>query len=186
MITSIPGPDHRPSQILIQLAIAMACLGLAGCKPAVARYASDGVLPALQAASTALPAITVHKSATCVCCAAWIDHLRQTGFAVRVVNEENITTVKDRLGVPPSERSCHTAEVGGYFVEGHVPAEDIKRLLAQHPTARGLALPGMPAGSPGMEAMGMPATGAGFTVDLVGADGRVSSYAAHTSENRPM
>lgn len=169
---------RRPSMprvsALLLLPAALACL-VACSRAPEAPHAQDMVLPALQAA-TPLPTILVHKSTACACCAAWIGHLRQAGFAVREHNTEDLAQIKDRLGVPAGERSCHTAEVDGYFVEGHVPAVDIKRMLAERPTARGLALPGMPIGSPGMEGHGEAEP---FTVGLVAGDGSVTVYGAH-------
>jgi len=126
---------------------------------------------------SAFPLVVVHKLATCNCCAKWVDHLRKAGFTVEERVVENMTPVKDRLGVPVDKRSCHTAEVGGYFVEGHVPAEDIKRLLTEKPSAKGLTVPGMPAGSPGMEMPdGKTET---YVVSLVGRDGSTDAYAQH-------
>ena len=122
-------------------------------------------------------AMVVHKSATCGCCTAWVDHMRQAGFAVEVRDAENLEPVKTRLGIPPGKGSCHTAEIGGYFVEGHVPAADVKRLLADKPDAKGLVLPGMPAGSPGME---MPdGRTEPYTVELVRPDGATEPFASH-------
>jgi hypothetical protein len=102
-------------------------------------------------AAQSLPKIVVTKDPTCGCCAGWVDHLRASGFAADVIETAEINRVKVRLGVPQGLASCHTAEVGGYVVEGHVPADAIKRLLAERPAAKGLAVPGMPVGSPGME-----------------------------------
>lgn len=101
----------------------------------------------------AQPAPTVHvvKTATCGCCGHWITHLRQAGFRVTVADVPDVTPYARRLGVPDHLRSCHTASVGGYAVEGHVPAADIRRLLRERPAAAGIAVPGMPMGSPGME-----------------------------------
>ncbi|MDR4305892.1 DUF411 domain-containing protein [Chelatococcus sambhunathii] len=118
---------------------------------------------ALLAAGTALlvpgrvraaPAMTVHKDPTCGCCEAWVDHVRAAGYEAQVVEVAAINTVKAKLGVPPGLRSCHTAEIDGYVLEGHVPAAAIARLLAERPKVRGLAVPGMPIGSPGMEVEG--------------------------------
>lgn len=97
------------------------------------------------------PAVAVFKSPWCGCCVAWIEHLRREGFEVSVEEHEDMAPVKASLGVPADLASCHTALVGGYVVEGHVPAADIRRLLAEAPKAAGLAVPGMPIGSPGME-----------------------------------
>jgi hypothetical protein len=97
--------------------------------------------------------ITVYKSATCQCCSVWAEHLRQAGFNV-VTHDQEIDALNERrrdLGVPDALSSCHTASVNGYVIEGHVPAADIRKLLAERPVARGLAVPGMPVGSPGME-----------------------------------
>lgn len=125
----------------------------------------------------ALPLVVVNKSPTCGCCAKWIDHLRAAGFPVEVHETHAMHAVKDRLGIPDAKRSCHTAEVAGYVVEGHVPAADVKRLLAERPDALGLVLPGMPMGSPGMEMPDgrvMP-----YTVELLGADGDTRVFAEH-------
>jgi hypothetical protein len=103
-------------------------------------------------ADPSLPTVTVWKSPTCGCCAGWVDHLRESGFAVEVVNVENLAPIKAEHGVGTSLQSCHTARVDGYTIEGHVPAEDIRRLLERRPAVAGLAVPGMPIGSPGMEA----------------------------------
>jgi hypothetical protein len=124
-----------------------------------------------------VPLIQVHKSATCGCCKEWVGHLEQNGFKVEVFELDNLEPVKARLGVPPGKGSCHTGEVDGYLVEGHVPAVDIHRLLAERPKARGLVLPGMPIGSPGMEVEGTPAQA--FTVELVKLDGETEPFAHH-------
>jgi hypothetical protein len=123
------------------------------------------------------PIVTVYKSASCGCCGSWVEHMRRNGFRVDARNVDNLVVIKERAGVPVGMRTCHTAEVGGYFVEGHVPAADVKRLLAEHPDAKGLAVPGMPAGSPGME---IPGGGAQpYDVILVGKDGSTSVFAHH-------
>lgn len=96
-------------------------------------------------------AITVYKSPTCGCCGDWIKHLQEQGFAVTAHNRDDMNRIKAEAGLPPRLASCHTAFVGDYVVEGHVPGADIKRLLAEQPAAAGLAVPGMPIGSPGME-----------------------------------
>lgn len=102
-------------------------------------------------AKSGQPEVEVWKSPTCHCCSKWVDHLRQNGFSVRVHNESAMKPLKTKLGVPQELASCHTAVVGGYVIEGHVPAEDIHRLLSEKPKAIGLSVPGMPIGSPGME-----------------------------------
>jgi len=100
------------------------------------------------------PVVDVYKSPTCGCCSKWVDHLKANGFTVRSHNTHDVAPYKARLGVPFGYGSCHTAQVGGYLVEGHVPAKEIKRLLKEKPSARGLTVPGMVTGSPGMEAGG--------------------------------
>lgn len=95
--------------------------------------------------------ITVYKSPTCGCCGDWVDHLKENGFEVDVHETEDMSAVKREAGLSPNLASCHTGFVDGYLIEGHVPASDIKRLLEQASNAKGLAVPGMPAGSPGME-----------------------------------
>ena len=113
-----------------------------------------------------LPEVTVSKDPNCGCCTAWVDHLRGAGFPVKVAERPDMKAVKSRLGVPGDLASCHTAEVAGYVLEGHVPASAVVRLLKERPPARGLAVPGMPIGSPGMEG-GAPET---YKVMLFGAD----------------
>lgn len=103
------------------------------------------------AAALAAGEITVYKSPTCGCCSKWVDHLKANGFDVRAVDVGDLNGIKARYGVQRHLASCHTAVVDGYVVEGHVPAEAIKRLLRQRPAVKGLAVPGMPVGSPGME-----------------------------------
>jgi len=96
-------------------------------------------------------AIDVYKSSTCGCCGNWVKHLQQNGFAPRVTESDDLTGVKTTHQVPRRVQSCHTAVVDGYVIEGHVPAREIRRLLEERPPVAGLAVPGMPVGSPGME-----------------------------------
>jgi len=105
-------------------------------------------------AQAALPKVFVTKDPNCGCCSAWVDYIMTSGFPVEVITTPQMNQVKFRLGVPNNLVSCHTAEVGGYVIEGHVPADAVKRLLAEKPDAKGLAVPGMPVGSPGMEVEG--------------------------------
>lgn len=121
------------------------------------------------------PRISVYKSPTCGCCTQWIRHLEDEGFDVDAVDVSDLGAVKSRAGITPELASCHTAQVGGYVIEGHVPAADIRRLLAEHPDARGLTVPGMPLGSPGMDAPNPEH----YQVLLVGKDGSTSVFAAH-------
>jgi hypothetical protein len=119
-----------------------------------------------------LTRIVVHRDPGCGCCGAWIEHLRNAGFTAEVVESSEMQRVKKRLGVPQALEACHTAEVEGYVIEGHVPAAAIRRLIAEKPQAKGLAVPGMPAGSPGMEVAGAaPET---YSVILFGPSGQRS------------
>ena len=112
--------------------------------------------------------MTVWKTPSCGCCAAWVEHMRANGFAVTVKEAEDLTPVKRMAGVDPQHQSCHTGLVEGYTIEGHVPAADVERLLTEWPEAKGLAVPGMPVGSPGMEMNGMSEP---YDVVLFGEDG---------------
>ena len=118
--------------------------------------------------------ITMYKVPTCGCCSKWVDHLKENGFQVTVHDVESTDEYSSRYGVPEAARSCHIAFVDGYAVEGHVPAADIKRLLKERPKAKGLAVPGMPLGSPGMEVPGAPP--GRYSVMLIGEDGKTSVY----------
>ncbi|MDP3421520.1 MAG: DUF411 domain-containing protein [Thiobacillus sp.] len=133
------------------------------------------VAPAVWAAPPA-SIVDVYKSPTCGCCNKWIDHLKTNGFAVRSHDTDNVAQHKVRLGVPPGYGSCHTAEVNGYVIEGHVPAKEITRLLKAKPRARGLVVPAMPVGSPGMEAGGRKDP---YEVFLVNRDGSTRTYAQY-------
>ncbi len=102
----------------------------------------------------ALPKALVYKTPSCGCCNLWVDHLREAGFEVDARNLNDLIPVKIDAGVPPRMSSCHTALIDGYVVEGHIPAEHVKRLLEERPDVVGIAVPGMPIGSPGMEGIG--------------------------------
>ena len=106
------------------------------------------------AATETLPKMTVTRDPNCGCCGSWVEHIKAAGFSVDVVQVDDVMPLKVRLGVPEALMSCHTAEIGGYVIEGHVPAEAVKRLLVERPKAIGIAVPGMPVGSPGMEVPG--------------------------------
>ena len=112
-------------------------------------------LAAIPAVACSRPAkaaeVNVYKSPYCGCCGAWVDNLKASGLNVVVHEMEDVTPIARQAGVPDKARSCHTAIVDGYFVEGHVPGPDIRKLLRERPTARGIAVPGMPIGAPGME-----------------------------------
>jgi hypothetical protein len=122
----------------------------------------------LATAAEAPPEVLIHRDPSCGCCGAWAEHVRRAGFAVRIDETNDLNSVKQRLGVPADLISCHTAEVQGYIVEGHVPAGAIQRLLRERHQAAGLAVPGMPVGSPGMEG-GAPET---YEVVLFGPQGQ--------------
>lgn len=149
----------------------------ANAKAVVAPGASSPLVVGAQAADAKAIKMVVHKSASCGCCGMWVDHMRAAGFAVEVRDVADVSPVKQRVGVPYGKGSCHTAEIGGYFIEGHVPAADVQRLLAEKPDAKGLVLPGMPMGSPGMESPDGSAQA--YTVELVGRDGSTSAFAQH-------
>lgn len=117
--------------------------------------------------------VTVYKSPTCGCCNKWVDHMKAAGFEVRSVDMDDVTEVKQASGVPMRLRTCHTALVDGYVVEGHVPPDLVKKLLAEKPKAAGLAVPGMPIGSPGMEGTPVQA----YEVLLFDKSGKTSVYA---------
>lgn len=126
-------------------------------------------------ALAAAPVIDVFKSASCGCCKAWVEHLKANGFVTRVTDVDDPSAYRKRGGIPDALGSCHTGMVGGYAIEGHVPASDIKRLLAQKPKARGLAVPGMPLGAPGMEGPRKDP----FDVLLVQGDGQTRVFQRH-------
>ena len=130
--------------------------------------------PAVWAAAP-LPTVTVYKNPSCGCCGKWVEHMKASGFPMVTIDTENVAAHKARLGVPVAMGSCHTAEVGGYLVEGHVPAADVKRLLAEKPRAKGLVSPGMPQSAPGMDIAGKVP----YEILLVAKDGTTATYARH-------
>lgn len=119
--------------------------------------------------------VTVYKSPTCGCCKAWVEHLRKEGFRVTAIDTADLEGIKRAHDVPTTLSSCHTAIIGDYVVEGHVPASDIRRLLAERPPIRGLVVPGMPQGSPGMET----GTREKYEVFTFTRDGRTAVFSAH-------
>jgi hypothetical protein len=135
--------------------------------------AVGGILFSQQSSSAAQ--IVVYKSPTCGCCEAWVSHLKQNGFKVSVQDRLDMDPIKREMGVPVELQSCHTAQVGDYVIEGHVPATDIVRLLKEQLPVRGLTAPGMPQGSPGMEGpVSEP-----YDVLAFQPDGRTAVYARH-------
>ena len=123
-----------------------------------------------------LPNIEVFKSPYCDCCGAWVDHLRRAGFAVKVTSVDDTAAARKRLGMPDDFGSCHSASVAGYALEGHVPAAEVRKLLALRPAAIGLAVPGMPVGSPGME---VGSRRDAYQVFLIDRGGRSSVFASY-------
>jgi hypothetical protein len=120
--------------------------------------------------------VEVFKSPTCGCCALWVKHLEANGFTTKVTEVEDISTVKAKYGVPGRLQSCHTAVVNGYVLEGHVPAADVQRLLKDRPAVVGVAVPGMPIGSPGME---VGSTVQPFNVMTFDKQGQSTVFASH-------
>jgi hypothetical protein len=144
-------------------------------KPAIRATVLFALLTPAAWAADALPTVEVYKSPTCGCCVKWVEHMKANGFKVVTHEMNDVTPHKQRLGVPVGMGSCHTAEVGGYLVEGHVPADDVKRLLAEKPKAKGLVSPGMPQSAPGMDMPGKQP----YEIFLVRQDGSASSFAKH-------
>ena len=145
----------RPSMTRRQLLAGAGALGgllLAGCSRAAEEAPGEAESGSGSAAASARPVMVVHKDPNCGCCQAWADLAAQAGYPVRIVDEADMAAVKTRLGVPEELASCHTTQVSGLVVEGHVPLQVVERMLRDPPQGlRGIAVPGMPAGSPGME-----------------------------------
>jgi hypothetical protein len=131
-------------------------------------------LPAFAVKPTA---ITIYKSSSCGCCAKWVDHIRASGFAPDVHDREDMDELKEKLGVPEAVRSCHTGQVDGYLIEGHVPASDIRRLLLERPEVAGLAVPGMPPRTHGMAPPGVEV--GDYEVVAFQTDGTTRVFASH-------
>lgn len=121
-----------------------------------------------------LPEMTVYKSASCGCCAEWVDHMEDAGFDVEVIEDRDLRAVKAEARVPQAVHSCHTAKVGGYVVEGHVPADDVKRMLRDSLPVHGIGVGGMPKGSPGMPGVPEP-----YAVQAFTADGETAVWVRH-------
>ncbi len=132
-------------------------------------------LPRGVAAQASTPSVEVWKSPTCGCCKDWVRYMQDNGFRV-TVNDSGNTNARARVGIPQKLGSCHTAVVAGYAIEGHVPAGDIRRLLSEKPNAIGLAVPGMPIGSPGMDGAEYRGRKDAYDVLLVQHDGTTSVY----------
>lgn len=148
--------------------------------------ASTGALvltKVLHAQQGALPSMTVYKSASCGCCSAWVTYARKSGFTVKTVDTEDLANVKAEMGIPPRLQSCHTVVMGPYVLEGHVSAEDVRKLFATKSKVRGLAVPEMPIGAPGME-QGLPANYDRYDVIAFTASGATSVFATHGPPKR--
>ena len=155
----------RMRSAVIGLAVAVAAIG----------YFS--VVSAQRQASAAAGTVEVFKSATCGCCSKWVEHLEAHGFSVKTTNVDDISAVKQQHRVPAAVESCHTAIVGGYVVEGHVPAADVQRLLKERPAIAGIGVRGMPIGSPGMEVEGVRPQP--YNVLAFDKSGQTSVFASH-------
>jgi hypothetical protein len=154
MLPIVPG--RTTFRVALAAALATAASACGGSSGEAARTpAQPAQTPSAASAPKAAadaPTLVVYKSPTCGCCTKWVEHMRQSGFAVETHDTEGVDSIKDQSSVPMAARSCHTALVGGYAIEGHVPAEAVRRLLREHPAGvAGLAVPGMVTGSPGME-----------------------------------
>jgi hypothetical protein len=124
-----------------------------------------------------VPLVRVWKTPTCGCCGKWVRHMEAAGFRLEVADVADVDPVKKANGLPLRLASCHTALVGGYVIEGHVPAGEVRRLLREKPAILGLAAPGMPPGSPGMDIPGSPP----YDVLRVGKDGKTAVWSTHQS-----
>ena len=129
------------------------------------------------ASPAALPKVTVYKTSSCGCCRLWVDHMKKNGFDVQAmdVSSADVRAVSKAAGLKDEDISCHTAKIGSYTVEGHVPADDIKRMLKEKPAIAGLSAPGMPQGSPGME----QGTKEPYDVVAFTKDGKMTVFAKH-------
>jgi hypothetical protein len=139
-----------------------------------------GLLLAAPVRAADPPLVKVWKTPTCGCCGKWVNHIRNSGFRVDVTDVPDTTPMQQANGLPPRLGSCHTAVVDGYVVEGHVPAAEVRRLLKERPRILGLAAPGMPAGSPGMDVPDSPP----WQVLAVGRDGSTAVWSRHSGSSR--
>jgi hypothetical protein len=179
MKSNAPHRRLAPAALLLAL-IAAACNGAGGAETAP-RSDTQAQASAPQAQTAATAPVTrgppvkmvVYKTPTCGCCRAWVDHVEAAGFVVEARDTADVTPIKTQNGLPQHLASCHTAIVDGYVIEGHVPADVIRRLLAERPQVTGVAVPGMPAGSPGME---MGSRKDPYDIIAFARDGKVSVY----------
>ncbi len=157
-------------------------IGLAACGGSADAETADYAAPESVETEAVLSAETlvVYKTSACECCGRWVDYMETAGFEVEVheLSQEELTALKADKGITPDLASCHTAEIAGYLVEGHVPAEDLRRLLSEKPAdVKGIAVPGMPIGSPGMEIEGRPAEE--YETVVFNAAGEQKDFAQH-------
>lgn len=178
-------PLFRRARSIASIGIGIAVVAVVGIGIGVFAGRSDPVeTPAAAVGRTerdpdgaALPVVDVYKNPTCGCCAKWVEHLRDHGFTVRTADTTDLARLRASHGVPQHVASCHTALVDGYVLEGHVPAGDVQRLLEERPAIAGLAVPGMPTGSPGMEVPGVKAQP--YNVMAFRTDGSTRVFATH-------
>jgi hypothetical protein len=172
MISIAPGRPLFRAALAAALATAAAACGRPSDETAPKAAAPAAQAPAAAPVANG-PQLVVYKDPSCGCCSKWVEHMRDNGFPVESHDTSGVDGIKDQAGVPQAARSCHTALVGGYAIEGHVPAEAVRRLLREHPAdIAGLAVPGMVTGSPGMEG-GTPQH---YDVIAFTRDGRTSVY----------
>ena len=160
--------------LLITIVLAAASSAAQAQAPARTRQPASRTPPS---AASALPTrVVVYKTPTCGCCGKWVDYMRANGYTVEVHDQNDLTQLKRAAGISDANASCHTAQIGGYVVEGHVPVEAIRRMLRERPAIAGIAVPGMIAGTPGMEQGNQHPP---YDVVAVGRDGRTSVYERH-------
>lgn len=164
---------------LAMLLLAPFALGLSACGSGAEHEAANGS-GGMTLSGAPSPEMIVHEGPHCGCCGRWREHMESAGFSVELRKTQELGAVKAAAGVPRRLASCHTAQVGGYFIEGHVPAAEVRRLLDERPAAWGLAVGGMPAGAPGME---MPdGSVQPYEVLLVRTDGSTEVFARYPKQ----
>jgi hypothetical protein len=155
----------KPAFITRRRVLALGAVAIAG----------GGLTVLLNPTSTMAEEVIVYKDPSCECCGRWVRHMRRNGFKVSVSNVDDMEPIKRRAEIPEAMESCHTAFIGGYSVEGHVPASDIKRILAARPSIKGLAVPGMPSSAPGMDSPDKEP----FMVMAFNSQGKTSVFASY-------